>query len=75
MTKTRAKSSGKPDCSIRFDWFLEMFSFLLSNTSLQLFDSPLQGISILSQYGNRLHVSTLIAPSHQVVDMLPELLG
>jgi hypothetical protein len=52
-----------------------MFSFLLSNTSLQLFDSPLQGISILAQYGNRLHVSTLMAPSHQVVDMLPELLG
>ncbi len=66
---------GKPDsCSIRFDRGFEIFPFQQSNAGLQLLNPPLQCISILAQYCNRLHVATLIAASHQIVDILPELL-
>ncbi len=42
--------------------------------AVQAFDPLLQCISILAQYRNRLHVSTLIASSHKIVDILLELL-
>jgi hypothetical protein len=61
-------------CSIRFDRGFEIFSFLQSNAGLQLLDPLLQCISILTQYRNRLHVSTLVASSLKLVDILPELL-
>jgi hypothetical protein len=74
-TKTRAKSCRKPDsCSIRWDRGFEIFSFLKSNAGLQLLDPLLQCISILTQSRNRLHVSTLVASSLKIVDILPELL-
>jgi hypothetical protein len=74
-TKTRAKWCGKPDsCSIRLDRGFEIFSFLQSNAGLQLLYPPLQCLSILAQYRNRLHVSTLIAPGLKIVDILPELI-
>jgi hypothetical protein len=59
--------------SIRFDRGYEIFSFLQSNAGLQLLDPSLQCISILAQYGDRLHISTLIASSLEIVDVLPEL--
>jgi hypothetical protein len=43
--------------------------------AVQAFDPLLQCISILAQYRNRLHVSTLIASSRKIVDILLELLG
>jgi hypothetical protein len=60
--------------SIRFDRGFEIFSFRLSNASLQLLNPLLQCISVLPQDGDRLHISALVTSSLKIVDVLPELL-
>jgi hypothetical protein len=64
------KAVREPDsCSIRFDWGLEIFSFVQSNAGFQVLDPLLQSIALLTELLERERLPILICPGFQIVNV------